>query len=81
MFSSSLLLAAAAGPMTQPWSPTVAIVMVGASVIGLLAATRAKKAGPALVGGLTAAQVIGGASFGHILGTGAVLGLTRLGII
>lgn len=80
MFSSSLLLAAT-GPMSQPWSPTVAIVMVGASLLGLLAATRAKKAGPTLVGGLTAAQVIGGACFGHLLGTGAVLGLTRIGVI
>ncbi len=80
MLSSSLLLAAV-GPMSQPWSPTIAIVMVGASLLGLLAATKAKKVGPALAGGLTAAQVIGGACFGHILGTGAVLGLTRLGII
>ena len=80
MLNSTLLLAAV-GPMSQPWSPTIAIVMVVASILGVLASTKAKKVGPALVGGLTAAQVIGGVSFGHVLGTGAVLGLTRLGII
>ena len=80
MLDSTLLLAAV-GPMSQPWSPTIAIVMVVASILGVLASTKAKKVGPTLVAGLTAAQVIGGVSFGHLLGTGAVLGLTRLGII
>jgi photosystem I subunit X len=80
MLNSTLLLADI-GPMTQAWSPTVAAVMVGCSVLGVLAAGGAKKAGPALVGGFTAAQLIGGASFGHLIGAGAVLGLTRLGII
>ena len=80
MLNSTLLLAVE-GPMSQAWSPTVAIVMVVASLLGVLASTKAKKVGPALVAGLTAAQVIGGVSFGHVLGIGAVLGLTRLGII
>jgi photosystem I subunit X len=80
MLNSGLLLADI-GPMTQAWSPTVAAVMVGGSVLGVLAATTTKKAGPALVGGFTVAQLIGGTAFGHLLGAGAVLGLTRLGII
>jgi photosystem I subunit X len=67
--------------MSQAWSPTIAIVMLAANVLGLLAATVAKKAGPSVVGGFTAAQLIGGACFGHILGTGAILGLTRTGVI
>jgi photosystem I subunit X len=50
-------------------------------VLGILAAGGAKKAGPSLFGGFTAGQVLGGASFGHVLGAGAVLGLTRLGLI
>jgi photosystem I subunit X len=67
--------------MSQAWSPTIAIVMVAANVLGVLAATGAKKAGPALAGGFTAAQLIGGTCFGHLLGAGAILGLTRIGII
>ena len=80
MINSTLLFAAAI-PMSQAWSPTVAIVMVVANVLGILAATTAKKAGPMLGGGLTIAQVIGGASFGHLLGAGAILGLTSIGTI
>jgi photosystem I subunit X len=67
--------------MSQAWSPTIAIVMVAANVLGVLAATVAKKAGPSLAGGFTAAQLIGGTCFGHLLGAGAILGLTRIGII
>lgn len=78
----SMLLSAAPGPLSQEWSPTIAIVMLGANVLGLLAATNSKvKAGPALLGGFTAAQLIGGTCLGHILGTGAILGLTRVGIL
>lgn len=77
----SMLLSAAPGPLSQGWSPTIAIVMVGANLLGIAAATRSKKAGPALMGGFTAAQLIGGACFGHVLGAGAILGLTRVGII
>ena len=80
MLHSTFLLAAA-GPMSQAWSPTIAIVMVVANIFGVIAATRTKKAGPALVGGITAAQAIGGTCFGHILGTGAILGLTRIGVL
>ncbi len=80
MFNSILLLAAT--PLSQEWSPTIAIVMVVANIIGVLAATTAKKAGPALPGGmLTIAQLIGGTCFGHVLGAGAILGLTSNGII
>ncbi len=79
----SILLATAtvAEPMSQAWSPTIAIVMVAANVLGVLAASVSKKAGPALAGGFTAAQLIGGTCFGHLLGAGAILGLTRIGVI
>jgi photosystem I subunit X len=81
VFNSTLLLAAATH-LSQEWSPTIAIVMAVANVIGVLAATKAKKAGPALPGGmLTIAQLIGGTCFGHVLGAGAILGLTNNGII
>ncbi len=80
MLHSTLLLAAAV-PTSQAWSPTIGIVMVVANLIGVAAAANSKvKAGPAL-GPLTMAQVIGGASFGHLLGAGAILGLTSIGTI
>jgi photosystem I subunit 10 len=81
MLHSSLLLAAAT--LSQPWSPTVAIVMAICNVLGVLAATKSKvKAGAALpVGGLTLGQFVGGTCFGHVLGAGTILGLTSLGVI
>jgi photosystem I subunit X len=59
----------AATPMSQAWSPTVAIVMVVANVLGVLP------------GGISVSQLIGGTCFGHILGAGAILGLTSQGVI
>ncbi len=79
MFSSILL---ATTSMSQAWSPTVAIVMVVANVLGVLASTTVKhKAGPQLPGGISVAQLVGGTCFGHILGAGAILGLTSQGVI
>jgi photosystem I subunit X len=77
----STWLVAAAVPMSQSWSPTIAIVMVAANVIGVFAAMTSKKAGPALAGGITIAQIVGGTCFGHVLGAGAILGLTSIGVI
>jgi photosystem I subunit X len=77
---SNILVAAA--PLSQAWSPTVAIVMVVANVLGVLAAAGVKhKVGPQLPGGISVAQMIGGTCFGHVLGAGAILGLTSQGII
>jgi photosystem I subunit 10 len=79
MFSNILI---ATAPLSQAWSPTVAIVMVVANVLGVLAAVTGSKlkVGPQL-GGISVAQIIGGTCFGHILGAGAILGLTNQGII
>lgn len=81
MLHSTLLLAATS--LSQPWSPTTAIVMAICNVLGILAATRStKKVGAALpVGGLTLPQLFGGACLGHILGAGTILGLTSIGAI
>lgn len=80
MLHSTLLLAAAV-PMSQAWSPTIAIVMVVANVLGVAAAASSKvKAGPS-IGPLTLGQAIGGTCFGHLLGAGAILGLTSMGVI
>ncbi|WP_310426101.1 photosystem I reaction center subunit PsaK [Chamaesiphon sp. VAR_48_metabat_135_sub] len=82
MLHSSLLLAAAT-PMSQAWSPTIAIVMVVCNALGVFAAatTSKVKAGPTVGGALTLGQAIGGTCFGHILGAGAILGLTSIGVI
>jgi photosystem I subunit X len=80
MLHDTLSLATAV-PMSQAWSQTTAIVMVVCNVMGVLAAATTKKAGPSLFGGLTIAQVIGGTCFGHVLGAGAILGLTGIGVI
>jgi photosystem I subunit X len=80
MLHSTLLLATAV-PMSQAWSPTIAIVMVVCNVLGVAAAASSKvKAGPT-VGPLTIGQAIGGTCFGHVLGAGAILGLTGIGVI
>jgi photosystem I subunit X len=80
MLHSALLIAAA--PMSQAWSPTVAIVMAVCNVLGIVAATKSPKAGAALpVGGLTLGQFVGGTCFGHVLAAGTILGLTSLGVI
>ncbi len=77
----SIPLLAAAVPMSQAWSPTIAIVMVVANVLGVAAAASSKvKAGPS-IGPLTMGQAIGGTCFGHLLGAGAILGLTSMGVI
>jgi photosystem I subunit X len=79
MLHSTLL--AAAIPMSQAWSPTVAIIMVVCNVLGVAAASTSKvKAGPS-AGPLTMGQAIGGTCFGHVLGAGAILGLTGIGVI
>jgi photosystem I subunit X len=80
MLHSTLLLATAV-PMSQAWSPTIAIIMVVCNVLGVAAAASSKvKAGPS-VGPLTMGQAIGGTCFGHVLGAGAILGLTGIGVI
>jgi photosystem I subunit X len=78
MLHSTLLIAMT--PMSQAWSPTIAIIMVLANLLGVAAASKSKKVGPN-VGPLSAGQLIGGTCFGHVLGAGAILGLTGIGVI
>jgi photosystem I subunit X len=75
----SVLFAATA--MSQPWSPTIAIIMAVCNVLGVAAAMKSPKAGPSLGGALTLGQALGGTCFGHVLGAGAILGLTGIGVI
>ncbi|NJK41660.1 MAG: photosystem I reaction center subunit PsaK [Acaryochloridaceae cyanobacterium SU_2_1] len=71
------------------WSPTVAIIMLAAQVIAIAIAkysVQYPNVGPSmpaanLFGGFSATSVLGTQVFAHILGAGAVLGLTYLGVI
>jgi photosystem I subunit X len=72
----------AATPVTQAWSPTIAIVMAVCNVLGVAAAMKSPKVGATLPGGmLSIGQLLGGTCFGHVLGAGAILGLANNGII
>lgn len=89
----TLLAAAVANvPLTPEWSPTIGLVMGAFNLFGVLLArnvVEVKGVGPSLpipIPGLSGkdfsiAQLIAGTSFGHILGAGAILGLTNAGIL
>lgn len=89
---SSLLLAVQTTvPPTPAWSPSVGIVMLLFNIVGVvIAALGVQRPGvgpklpfslPGLGRDLSVAQFIAGLSFGHILGTGAILGLTNTGLL
>ena len=68
------------------WSPSVALVMITCNVlafaIGRLTINQ-KNVGPAptTFAGMSLAALIGSAALGHILGAGAILGLSNLGVL
>ncbi len=77
-------------PATPAWSPTVGIIMAAFCVLGLIVANNAvERPGvgaklpftiPGLNPNFSLGQFVGGMAFGHILGAGAILGLTNLGL-
>lgn len=93
MIDLSLLLAALpTTPLTPQWNPGVAIIMGIFNIVGVFVAAYAVQkpgVGPALpfpIPGLGdkkfgLPQFIAGLSFGHILGAGAILGLTNTGLL
>ncbi len=86
MFTPTLLAVAV---RAADWSPKIAIVMVIANVLaiafGKLTIKHQSKgaAMPAsgMFGGFGLGAVLGTTAFGHILGAGAILGLTNLGVL
>lgn len=84
---TTLLLTAA--PRTLEWTPMVAIVMIVCNILAIAFAKftiKKPSASPALpapnpLGGFGLPALIGAASFGHILGAGAILGLSNLGVL
>ncbi len=86
---STLLLAATTVPTTVTWSPKVAIVMIICNIIAIAfgkATIKKQNVGPGLpspelFGGMGLPALLGTTSFGHILGAGAILGLSNLGAL
>jgi photosystem I subunit 10 len=89
MFSTWLLAVTATVPHTLEWSPKVAVVMILANILAIAigkATIQKPSVGPAmpspnLFGGFGLGAVLGTTSFGHILGVGAILGLSYLGAL
>jgi photosystem I subunit 10 len=84
-----LPILAAAVPHTPTWSPKVAVVMILCNIVAIAIGKFTIKypnvgpqmPSPQLFGGLSLAAVLGTTSFGHLLGTGVILGLAYLGAL
>lgn len=87
------LLAAvqASAPTTIAWSPSVAIVMIVCNIFSIAIGRFAIKnygggpelpfPKPAILEGFGVPELLATASFGHLLGAGAILGLANAGVI
>ncbi|NJN01640.1 MAG: photosystem I reaction center subunit PsaK [Leptolyngbyaceae cyanobacterium SL_1_1] len=79
----------AAVPPTLEWSPKVAIVMIVCNILAIAIGKLTIKypsadpqlPSPQLFGGLGLPALIATTSFGHVLGAGAILGLTNAGVL
>lgn len=82
---NTTLLAASVARATD-WNPTVALIMIACNIAAIAFArftVQRPNEGGGLpsVAGLSLPLLLGGASFGHILGAGVILGLTNMGVI
>ncbi len=76
---------------TVEWSPNVAIVMIAANLLAVAIgryAIQRRGVGPSLpvkapglFEGFGVPELLATTSFGHILGAGAILGLTNAGVL
>ncbi len=81
----------AAVPTTPTWSLSVAIVMITANLFALVVGRygiQVKGAGPSLpvqlpglFSGFGLPELLAVTSFGHIMGTGLILGLAQAGLL
>jgi photosystem I subunit 10 len=79
----------AAVPTTVTWSPKVAVVMIVCNILAIAFGKFTIKypsappamPSPELFGGFGLPAVLATASFGHLLGAGAILGLANLGVL
>ncbi|MBD2579727.1 photosystem I reaction center subunit PsaK [Oscillatoria sp. FACHB-1406] len=88
MTFSTLLATAGNVPYTPSWNPLVSVVMIVCVALGIAIANysaskrdNAGTAGAPSVGGIALPNLVAGACFGHILGTGAILGLANVGVL
>ena len=85
MINSILLAAQATVPPTPEWSFAVGLVMIVCNILGLaivrFATQNRGSKPPSPVPGFGVPQLLAGTSFGHILGAGAILGLTNTGVL
>ena len=78
-------------PPTPGWTPTVGLVMIICNVLAIIIGRFAiQKPGvgpdipvskPALFRNFNLPELLATMSFGHILGAGAILGLTNVGVL
>lgn len=91
MLYSTLLAIQATTPRTLQWSPAVGIVMSVCCLFAVLIgryAIQKKGVGPklpvelpAILNGFGLPELLATMSFGHVLGAGAVLGLSNAGLL
>ncbi len=83
------MLLAATVPNTPTWSPKIAIVMVLCNVLAIaigkatmqMPSEGPQLPSPALFGGMGLPALLATTSFGHLIGTGVILGLANLGAL
>ena len=86
MFTPILLATVA---RTVEWSPEIGLIMIICNIAAIAFGKSTIKnphTGPAapsseILGGLSLGALVGSLCFGHILGTGTILGLSYLGAI
>lgn len=87
MLISTLL---AVAPRSVEWSPSVALVMIGCNILAIAIGKftiQQKNVGLELpasnqfFGGMGHGAMLGATSLGHILGAGAILGLSSAGVL
>jgi len=74
---------------TSAWSPKTAIVMIACNILAIAVAKATVKQpsvgamppSPAMFGGFSIGTILGATSFGHLLGIGAILGLSNMGVL
>lgn len=83
MLTPSLL--ALAAERASDWGLNVGIIMILANILAIAIGKfgiQRQDVGPATpIGGMSAPAVFASLAFGHILGTGTILGLTNLGVL
>jgi photosystem I subunit 10 len=74
---------------TIEWNPNVAAVMIGCNILAIVIGKLTIRqqnvglklpAGP-FFGGMSHGAMLGVTSFGHVLGAGTILGLSRMGVL